>query len=34
MDDGYKDHNTGYVVATQCFSKQDLNIIKCYFKDI
>lgn len=34
MDDGYKDHNTGYVIATQCFSKPDLNIIKCYFKDI
>lgn len=34
MDDGYKDHNAGYVIATQCFSKQDLIIIKSYFKDI
>lgn len=34
MDDGYNDHNAGYTIATQCFSKQDLNLIKSYFKDI
>lgn len=34
MDDGYKDHNTGYMIATQCFSKDNLNTIKSYFKDV
>lgn len=31
QDDGYKDHNTGYVLCTECFKKEDIMKIIEYF---
>ncbi len=33
MDDGYSE-DSGYVLCTQCFSKDDIKIIVKYFKDV
>lgn len=33
QDDGYKEKKSGYCISTLCFSIDDLNIIKDYFKD-
>lgn len=34
QDDGYREKNTGYILCTQCFSKEDLKLIVEYFDKI
>ena len=34
QDDGYKEKNSDYILCTQCFSKQDLNLIVEYFDKV